>query len=295
MTEPNDTLPPENETPEAQTPSPAPESQQPAGTPLKSPPAITVRAPSAETVWAEIVVAINYLTRLDLRLREEPKPRIVRRSMSWFPVIGAVIGFSGAGVDWIMTQIGLPGLMTAAFAVISMLWLTRAMHEEEFASMANLYSKGINGDQQKGWLKEERSVQYGTLAVILVMIMKIGAIASLNSSEFVFQTLIVSSCWSRTLMVVTTGWLRPLQGDPVADYFQQPSALRVVLALILGVGITFFAFDSYAPLALTLGAAAGLIVALVGANHLRGYNGALLGTLQNIVELTVLGTALAIQ
>ncbi len=286
MIEPNESLPPE---------SPSPEGGRPAGTPLKSPPAITVRAPSAETLWAEIVVAINYLTRLDLRLKEEPKPRIVRRSMSWFPVIGALVGLSGACVDWVMTQIGLPGLMTAAFAVISMLWITRALHEEEFASMANLYGRSFDRDSQRGWLKEERSVQYGTLAVIIVMIMKIGAIASLSSSDLVFQSLIAAGCWSRTLMVVTTGWLRPLQGDPVADYFQQPSALRVFLALVLGGLITFVAMDSYAPIALTVGAGTGLVVVLIGANHLRGYNGPLLGTLQNIVELTVLGTALAIQ
>lgn len=285
MTDPNDSLPPESSS--SETP--------PSGTPLKSPPAITVRAPSAETMWAEIVVAVNYLTRLDFRLREEPKPRIVRRSMSWFPLIGAIVGFSGGCVDWIMTQIGLPGLMTAAFAVISMLWLTRALHEEEFASMANLYGKSFDKTQQIGWLKEERSVQYGTLAVILVMIMKIGAIASLNNSELVFQALIAAGCWSRALMVVTSGWLRPLQGDPVADYFQQPPALRVLLALLIGGLITFIALGEAAPLILSCGAGAGLIVALVGANHLRGYNGPLLGTLQNIVELTILGTTLAIQ
>ncbi len=277
----------------------APETESPAsapsGTPLKSPPAITVRAPSAENLWAEIVVAVNYLTRLDLTLKDEPKPRIVRRSMSWFPVVGAAIGLFGASIDWVMTQIGLPGLITAAFAVISMLWLTRAMHEEEFASMANLYSKSLDRGTQKGWVKEERSVQYGTLAVILVMIMKIGAIASLNSSELVFQSLIAAGCWSRALMVVTTGWLRPLQGDPVADYFQQPPALRVLLALILGGAIAFFALDSAATAVLAFSAFTGLLVALAGANHLRGYNGPLLGSLQGIVELAALGTVLAIQ
>lgn len=279
-------------------PSPEKSSSEPPkseGTPLKSPPALTVRAPSAENLWAEIVVAVNYLTRLDIRLKEEPKSRIVRRSMSWFPVIGALIGLAGASVDWIMTQIGLPGLMTAAFAVISMLWLTRAMHEEEFASLANMYGKGLGQNHSESWIKEERSVQYGTLAVVLVMIMKIGAIASLNSSELVFQALITSSCWSRALMVVTTGWLRPLQGDPVADYFQQPPALRVLLALLFGGFIAYLALDTYAPVTLLIGAVAGLMVALVGANHLRGYNGPLLGTLQNIVEMAVLGTVLSLQ
>ncbi len=291
MTESND-LPPSNS---ASSETPKAAEAPPSGTPLKSPPAITVRAPSAETLWAEVVVAVNYLTRLNLRLTEEPKPRIIRKSMSWFPIVGAAIGVFGASIDWIMTQIGLPGLITAAFAVISMLWATRALHEEEFASMANLYGKSFDKDQQIGWLKEERSVQYGTLAVILVIIMKIGAIATLSSSELVFQALIVSGCWSRTLMVVLAGWLRPLQGDPVADYFQQPPALRVFLALALGGFVAYFALGSYTPMTLAAGAGAGLIVALLGANHLRGYNGPLMGSLQEVVEMTVLGFILAAQ
>lgn len=293
MTDPND-LPPADSAPQDAS-KPAESSPSPTGTPLKSPPAITVRAPSAENLWAEVVIAVNYLTRLNLKLKEEPKTRIVRKSMSWFPVVGAAVGVFGASIDWIMTQIGLPGLITAAFAVISMLWITRALHEEEFASMANLYGKGFDKEQQLGWLKEERSVQYGTLAVIMVIIMKIGAIASLSSSELVFQALIVSGCWSRALMVVMTGWLRPIQGDPVADYFQQPPALRVFLALAIGGVLTFAVLGSYATMILALGAGAGLLVALMGANHLRGYNGPLLGSLQEIVELTVLGAILAIQ
>ena len=46
---------------------------------------------------------------------------------------------------------------------------------------------------------------------------------------------------------------------------------------------------------LMTGSLAGLIVAIIGANHLRGYNGPLLGTLQQVVEITVLGMVLAIQ
>jgi len=126
--------------------------------------------------------------------------------------------------------------------------------------------------------------------------MKIGAIASLSDSDIVFQALITSSCWSRTLMVVMAGWLRPLPGDPVADYFQQPPVARVFMAVAIGIVVVFAALGSgYAPMALGLGAGAGLIVALAGANHLRGYNGPLLGTLQEIVELTILGYILAAQ
>ena len=176
-----------------------------------------------------------------------------------------------------------------------MLWMTRALHEEEFASLVNQYGKDLDKDQKIGWLKEERSVRYGTLSIIILIIMKIGAIASFADNAVVFQALIASSVWSRTLMVVAAAWLRPLEGDPVADHFRQPPSLSVALALGLGVVTTFAALGEDAPTALIAGILTGLIVALLGANHLRGYNGPLLGTLQQIVEITILGIVLAIQ
>lgn len=282
--------------PTDQKPSDSPnEEPKPSGTPLKPPPAITLKAPSAETMWQEMVIAVNYLTRLNLNLKCEPIPRFIRKSMVWFPLIGALIGLFGASVDWVMSQIGLPGIVTSTFAVISMLWLTSALHEEEFASLANQYGKSLDKEQKVGWLKEERSVQYGTLAVILAIFMKIGAIGSLSDNDAVFQTLIAAGCWSRTLMVVMASWLRPIKGDPVADYFGQPHAMRMVIAVGLGILVTFAALDDFASYALIIGSIAGLLVALIGASHLRGYNGPLMGTLQEIVEITILGVVLALQ
>ncbi|MDP9128006.1 MAG: adenosylcobinamide-GDP ribazoletransferase [Pseudomonadota bacterium] len=261
----------------------------------ESRPTVTIRPPAPETLWAEVSVAFRYLTRFNLPFRDEPKPRLIRKSMGWFPLAGVLIGFFGAGIDWIMTQMHMPGIITATFAVIGMLWITRALHEEEFASLINQYGKTVDQETRIGWLKEERSVRYGTLGVILIIIMKVGAIASLADNDVVFQALIASCAWSRALMVVTAAWLRPLPGDPVADYFQQPPGLRVALALGLGAIVTFAALGENTATALVAGAIAGLIVALIGANHLRGYNGPLLGTLQQVVEITVLGMVLAIQ
>jgi adenosylcobinamide-GDP ribazoletransferase len=246
-------------------------------------------------MWAEISVAVNYLTRFSLPFKDEIKSRQIRRSMVWFPVIGALIGFLGASVDWLTTVMRMPGVVTSTAAVVAMLFITRALHEEEFASLIDTYGKNADKEATVGWLKEERSVRYGTLGIILIIIMKIGAIASLADNTLVFETLIVAASWSRALMVIAAAWLRPLEGDPVADHFQQPPALRVVLAVGVGALIAYSALGEDAATVLTAGAIAGLVVALIGANLLRGYSGALLGTLQQIVEVTILGVVLAIQ
>jgi adenosylcobinamide-GDP ribazoletransferase len=258
-------------------------------------PVLTIKPPSPENLWAEISVAVNYLTRFSLPFKNEVRSGLIRRSMVWFPIIGAIIGFAGAGIDWLITMMRMPGIVTASAAVFGMLFLTRALHEEEFADLIDAYGKGLAKDDSIGWRKDDLSVRYGTLGIILVIILKIGAIASLADNMLVFQALIVAESWSRVLMVVGAAWLRPIEGDPVADHFQQPPALHVVLALGFGIFISIFALEGDTATVLTAGTIAGLIVALIGANHLRGYNGALLGTLQQVVEITILGIILAIQ
>ncbi|MFA5041402.1 MAG: adenosylcobinamide-GDP ribazoletransferase [Bdellovibrionales bacterium] len=258
-------------------------------------PALTIKPPSPENILAELSVAVNYLTRFSLPFKDTVRSSLVRRSMVWFPVIGALIGLAGASLDWIITMMRMPGIITGTAAVVGMLFLTRALHEEEFASLIDAFGKTLNKGTHVGWLKEERTVRYGTLGIIFVIILKIAAIASLADNLLVFQAMIVAASWSRVLMVVAAAWLRPIEGDPVADHFQQPPALRVVLAFGIGILISILALEGDTATVLTAGTIAGLIVALIGANHLRGYNGALLGTLQQVVEITVLGIVLAIQ
>ena len=268
---------------------------QPEPSASELPPPVTIKPPSPENMWAELCVCINYLTRFNLSTKEEPSPRMIRKSMAWFPLVGAGIGIFGASIDWIMTLMRMPGIITSTFAIVGMLWATRALHEEEFASLVNEYGKSQDSEKKIGWLREERSVRYGTLGIILIIILKIGALASLSDNVLVFQALIVASSWSRALMVVAAAWLRPLPGDPVADHFQQPPGLRVAVALGLAAIIAFSALGEDTATVLLPGIVSGLIIALIGANYLRGYKGALLGTVQQVVEITVLGIILAIQ
>ncbi len=273
----------------------SPPSVEPPETLSDPKPPVTIKPPSPESLWAEISIVINYLTRFNIPLKEDVKPRLIRKSMCWFPIVGTLIGVFGASIDWIMTMMRMPGIITATFAVIGMLWVTRALHEEEFASLVNQYGRVSDGEQKIGWLREERSVRYGTLGIVLLIIMKISAIASLADNTLVFEALIAASAWSRALMVVAAAWLRPIEGDPVADHFLQPPGVRVALALGFGAVITFAVFGEDTATILLSGMLSGLVVAIIGANHLRGYNGPLLGTVQQVVEITVLGMVLAIQ
>lgn len=244
---------------------------------------------------AELIIATKYLTRIRIPLRRTPEKALIARSMAWFPVIGAVIGAFGATVETVTGWLGMPSTITAALAVSAMMWLTRALHEEELATLANQYGDAGDKSRRVGWLKEDRSIRYGTFAVILAILLKVFAIGSINNSELVFITLIASCAWSHAVMSVAAAWLHPLPNDPVSDHFGQPPGLRVLMAVMLGGAIVFGALGPAAGIPLGIGILAAICVILLGGKLMGGYNGPLLGGLQQLVELIVICTIVAVQ
>lgn len=245
--------------------------------------------------WRELIVATKYLTRLRIPLRGLPDKALISCSMGWFPLIGALIGAFGATVDGVAGLIGLPANITAAMAVAGMMWLTRALREEELASLANQYGEAGDKSRRVGWLREERSIRYGTFAVILGVLLKMNAISSLNSSELVYAALITGGAWSHAVMALAAAWLNPLPGDPVSEHFGQPPGSRVLMAILLGLLLVVAVLGQDAPLALGAGTVAAVLVIMLGGKLMGGYNGPLLGGLQQVVELTVICSFVAAQ
>lgn len=245
--------------------------------------------------WRELIAAAKYLTRLRIPLRGSADQSMIARSMVWFPVIGACIGLFGSLIESTAAFAMLPSTITATLAVAAMMWLTRGLHEEEMASLANQYGNWGDKSRRVGWLKEERSIPYGTIAVLVTVLLKIFAIASLNSSSLVFITLIASGAWSHALMSAGTAFLKPLPEDPVSEHFGQPPATRVLLAIALGIVIVFAALGLDALPVLIVSSLGAMAVILLGSQLFRGYNGPLLGGLQQVVELTTICTIVATQ
>jgi adenosylcobinamide-GDP ribazoletransferase len=188
--------------------------------PPPSPQTPTPKTENFGHIWTEFLVAIGYLTRFQFIGKwETPSADIMRNAMAWFPIVGLVIGFVGATVDGVMALLGLPPIITATLAILATLWLTRALHEQQFGSFVNVYNNTQKDNvSQNIWIKEERTVQYGTIAVVVVIILKIAVIASLNSSELVYAALIASASCSRAAMVAAAVALKPVPGDAESDY-----------------------------------------------------------------------------
>lgn len=247
--------------------------------------------------WRELIIAAKYLTRLRIPLGGLHNRAQIGGALAWFPLIGALIGAFGGLIDGVgIAILHLPSSITSCFAVLGIMWLTRGLHEEQLAALANQYGDLSDKNRRIGWLKEERAVRYGTIAMMFIIILRISAIGNLDSVELVLATLIASGAWSHALMSVAAAWLRPAEGDPVADHFGQPQPLRVTIALGLGAAIVLAVMNAGAALALLVSGLVAIAVIFAATRLFNGYyNGALLGALQQLTDLAVICALVAAQ
>ncbi|QQR69411.1 MAG: adenosylcobinamide-GDP ribazoletransferase [Alphaproteobacteria bacterium] len=251
------------------------------------------RAERHASLWTECAIAIVYLTRLPFVSRllpesEEERSKLSARSLTWFPLVGALIGLFGGAVDALASFMGLPPYVVAPMTLICMLWLTGAVHENGLAGLVNYLSR-LPGAVPKDLVNESQNLAYGNIAVLMGLAIRAAALATLSESETVFAALIVAGAWSRAVMAPVAAWLGPDPNDAFAARFGRPSGLRVVMSLALGLMISFSVLQSTCGPVIGAATIVALALALAASRfQSHRYNGPLLNSIQQLTELTAL-------
>src|SRR5215208_7015473 len=102
----------------------------------------------------EFVAATAFLTRIPFGYLIEPPP--LARGMRAFPIVGALLGTAAAIVLSILSTIGAPGLLAAAFTLAIMGLLTGAFHEDGLADTADGFGGGRNRDHVLAIMRDSR-------------------------------------------------------------------------------------------------------------------------------------------
>ena len=99
------------------------------------------------TIGNDLARAFSTLTRLPVpHIRETAGPESASRSIWAFPLVGAVVGASGAGVLFAAHQAGLYGVLAAGLAITVQILITGALHEDGLADMADGFGGGAGKD-----------------------------------------------------------------------------------------------------------------------------------------------------
>jgi len=242
-----------------------------------------------------LVSALHTLTILPLPGDEAKRPA---DSLSWFPVVGALIGIVLWTVHQLITRLlpGTPASVTAVVIITGGVLITRGLHLDGLADWADGTWGGWTPQRRLEIMKDSSLGTFGTVALILVLLGKTAALAALiarGEAAWIIAACIIART-AQVDLAFRYPYARPEGGTGGAfingatrDHHRH--ALLTAFALILAFGLF-----SLRPLLLAVTVlAAGRAFGHSCQRNLGGITGDTLGAASELGETLVLILAAA--
>jgi adenosylcobinamide-GDP ribazoletransferase len=237
--------------------------------------------------------AVAFLTRVHVGGAVETGKE-QRRSVLWFPVVGALLGLVAAGA-YATARLALPAVVAGALTVGVTTFLTRALHEDGLADTADALGGGWNREERLAILKDPVHGTYGVLALILSVVLRVTAIGALGAWA-ALGVLPAAHALSRAASVALLGWVGPATIDGLgATYSSSVTRSRARALYGIGSAIGLVSLGVWGLPAAILAGLAAAMTAWLGVRMLGGITGDVLGAAQQAGEILVLllGAAVA--
>jgi adenosylcobinamide-GDP ribazoletransferase len=213
------------------------------------------------------------------------------RTLSWFPLAGALIG-ACVGAAWWGAQELWPAAVAAAIVVAVDLALTGLLHVDGLADSADGLLPQIPRERRLAIMAEPVVGAYGVTVVASVLLLRFAALASMHA-----EVLLVAGIWagSRTVMAVAARAVPYARAEGgLASAFTGGDWRPVGLAgLILSVSLGALAGGRQTELAVAAGIAASAAVVAFACRRIGGFTGDVLGAAGVIGETVGLLVAAA--
>ncbi len=241
----------------------------------------------------DLRTGLAFLTRLPVRTGSEEGADLVRAGWT-FPVIGAGVGAFGALVYWLAHAFGLQPFICGVFAVVATLLLTGALHEDGLADTADGFGASASRERKLAILHDSRIGTYGAAALILSLMLRVGALASLADPALVAAALIAAHSGARAAMLVFMRTAPPARDDGLSADAGIPTQGGSLTAIAIGAVVLLLCLGfGAALLALLLLAGTGAAMAWLSVRQIGGQTGDVLGAFEQVSEIVILLIAAA--
>lgn len=237
----------------------------------------------------DLKAGLAFLTRVPIQKSAPSSFGEIVQSVWTFPLIGVLIGVFAATIYWLGDTFGFSPFVSALLTVAATLTLTGGLHEDGLADTSDGFGAGGTRERKLEIMRDSRTGAFGVSALVLSILLRAGAIASLAEPDLVAPALIAAHAGARAVLPLFL-WLVPnARQDGLAASVGHPPTARVMMALFIG----------FTTLVLCLGLGGALIavlaiVAAIGAlawlclGQIGGQTGDVLGALEQVCEILIL-------
>ncbi len=245
------------------------------------------------TVWRwglAPIAATQFLTRIPVPW-VEPNAEDLVRGVAFFPLVGALVGASIAGLGLGALALGAPLSLAVLGALALGLLLTGALHEDGLADCCDGFGGGWRREDVLRIMSDSRIGAFGAAGLIFLFLGRIACLIEMAPDTWLVALIFAHSMgrWSSLPLVRLLPYARSEAGaSRPAQLMGQRAGLFIFLIATAQLAAVGWLGGGTALVA----AVVGLIVIALAATYfllrLRGVTGDCLGAANVLVELAVL-------
>jgi len=237
----------------------------------------------------ELNASMLFLTRLRLGPAAPAGGAAIAQGTWAFPIVGLLVGAIGALVYWLAHRVGLPPWPCAALTVAATMLVTGCLHEDGLADTIDGFGGGGTREQKLEIMRDSRTGAYGVCALVLAIILRVSALASLATPALVVPALLAAHAAARALLPAFMFFLPPARSSGLSAAAGQPPRESTGAAAALGVVIIGLCLGPWLGLgALLVLAVAAVVLAWLSLTQIEGQTGDVLGAVEQTGEIVVL-------
>ncbi len=214
------------------------------------------------------------------------------RAVRMLPVAGGLIGALAAAAMAAAAWLGLPPLLAAPLAIIALVVLSGAMHEDGLADCADGFFGGMSRERRLDIMQDSRIGAFGAAALMLSLYLRAASLTLIsgNSLGLACAVLIAAAAVSRTAALMPLALLPPVRQDGTGFAAGKPEHGALAIAACLAIPFALVPVAAGANLAQALAAvalaaaSAGAIV-LLSDRKIGGQTGDVAGAAQQLSEI----------
>src|SRR6516165_7907208 len=252
--------------------------------------------------WSGLRLSVTLLTAVPLRgAGPEPRRVTVAAAMMWAPAVGLLLGAAAAAVLVVADHpLGVGPLTAAGLAVATLALLTRGLHLDGLADLADGLGSGKPAPIALDIMRRSDIGPFGTVTLVLTLLIQVAALAQAEAAGpgrgpaaliAAVVTGRLALTWACRQGVIAAR--REGLGALVAGTVRPAAAAVITLALLAAACLVII--DEPRGWMLSLAVVAGLIGALVLQRHavrrLGGITGDVLGALIEVATTVTLVVA----
>jgi adenosylcobinamide-GDP ribazoletransferase len=245
-------------------------------------------------VIADLKIGVLFSTRIPLPHAAPVGGADVAAAGWTLPVIGALIGLLAASAYRLACACDLPPLIGAALAVTTSLLITGGLHEDGLADTLDGFGGGGDRERKLEIMRDSRIGTYGACGLVLSLLLRVGALASLAGPAPVALALIAAHAGGRAMMPLFLTLVPPARPDGLSAGAGRPTPTNATAAVLLGLVFLLACFGTARSVVALLLLLAGLaVMRRLCLRQIGGQTGDVAGALEQVGEIVILLTAVA--